>query len=78
MGIPMYASAAGILPLIEALTAKGMLMGTAISFMMAVVALSLPEAMILKRVLSVKLISIFFGTVGFGIILVGYILNIIL
>ena len=78
MGIPMYASAAGILPLVEALTAKGMLMGTAISFMMAVVALSLPEAMILKRVLSMKLIGIFFGTVGFGILLVGYIFNIIL
>ncbi|NLC27674.1 MAG: permease [Campylobacteraceae bacterium] len=78
MGIPMYASAAGILPLVEALTSKGMFMGTAISFMMAVVALSLPEAMILKRVLSVKLISIFFGTVGFGIMLVGYILNTIL
>jgi uncharacterized membrane protein YraQ (UPF0718 family) len=78
MGIPMYASAAGILPLVEALTAKGMLMGTAISFMMAVVALSLPEAMILKRVLSMKLIGIFFGTVGFGILLVGYMFNIIL
>jgi len=78
MGIPMYASAAGILPLVEALSAKGMLMGTAISFMMAVVALSLPEAMILKRVLSMKLIGIFFGTVGFGILLVGYMFNIIL
>ena len=77
-GIPMYASAAGILPLVEALTAKGMLMGTAISFMMAVVALSLPEAMILKRVLSMKLIGIFFGTVGFGILLVGFLFNIIL
>lgn len=78
MGIPMYASAAGILPLVEALTAKGMMMGTAISFMMAVVALSLPEAMILKRVLSIKLISIFFGTVGFGILMIGYLFNIIL
>jgi uncharacterized membrane protein YraQ (UPF0718 family) len=78
MGIPMYASAAGILPLVEALTAKGMLMGTAISFMMAVVALSLPEAMILKRVLSMKLIGIFFGTVGLGIFLVGILFNIIL
>jgi uncharacterized membrane protein YraQ (UPF0718 family) len=78
MGIPMYASAAGILPLVEALTAKGMLMGTAIAFMMAVVALSLPEAMILKRVLSMKLIGIFFGTVGFGILLVGFLFNMIL
>lgn len=78
MGIPMYASAAGVLPIVEALTAKGMLMGTAIAFMMAVVALSLPEAMILKRVLSMKLIGIFFGTVGFGILLVGFLFNTIL
>jgi len=78
MGIPMYSNAAGILPLIEVLTAKGMLLGTALSFMMAVVALSLPEAMILKRVLSIKLISIFFGIVGFGILFVGYLFNIIL
>ncbi|MCK9473759.1 permease [Sulfurimonas sp.] len=78
MGIPMYSSAAGILPLVEALTQKGMLLGTALSFMMAVVALSLPEAMILKRVLSMKLIAIFFGVVGFGILLVGYLFNIIL
>jgi uncharacterized membrane protein YraQ (UPF0718 family) len=78
MGIPMYSSAAGMLPLIEVLTSKGMLLGTALSFMMAVVALSLPEAMILKRVLSMKLISIFFGTVGFAILLVGFIFNAIL
>jgi uncharacterized membrane protein YraQ (UPF0718 family) len=55
-----------------------MLLGTALSFMMAVVALSLPEAMILKRVLSVKLISIFFGVVGVGILIVGYLFNAIL
>lgn len=78
MGIPMYSSAAGILPLVEVLTQKGMLLGTALSFMMAVVALSLPEAMILKRVLSLKLIAIFFGVVGFGILLVGYLFNLIL
>ncbi|CAM3906310.1 permease [Arcobacter cloacae] len=75
MGIPMYSNAAGILPLVEVLTQKGMLLGTALSFMMAVVALSLPEAMILKRVLSLKLISIFFGTVGFAILLTGYLFN---
>lgn len=75
MGIPMYSNAAGILPLVEVLTQKGMLLGTALSFMMAVVALSLPEALILKRVLSMKLISIFFGTVGFAILLTGYIFN---
>jgi uncharacterized protein len=78
MGIPMYSNAAGILPLVEVLTQKGMLLGTALSFMMAVVALSLPEAMILKRVLSLKLIGIFFGIVGFGILLVGYLFNAIL
>ncbi|PHO10838.1 hypothetical protein CPG37_03050 [Malaciobacter canalis] len=78
MGIPMYSNAAGILPLVEVLTQKGMLLGTALSFMMAVVALSLPEAMILKRVLSIKLISIFFGIVGGAILLTGYLFNAIL
>ncbi len=78
MGIPMYSNAVGILPLIEVLTQKGMLLGTALSFMMSVVALSLPEAMILKRVLSVKLISIFFFIVGCSILFVGYLFNLIL
>ena len=74
-GIPMYSNELGILPIIEVLTQKGVLIGTAISFMMAVVALSLPEAMILKRILSVKLIAIFFSIVGFSILIVGYLLN---
>ncbi|HOI83782.1 MAG TPA: permease [Campylobacterales bacterium] len=78
LGVPMYSNAAGVMPLIEVLTAKGMLMGTALSFMMAVTALSLPEAMILKRVMSIKLIGIFFGTVTLGIIGVGYLFNAIL
>lgn len=78
MGIPMYSSAAGVMPLVEVLTAKGMLLGSALSFMMAVTALSLPEAMILKRILDTKLIAIFFTIVGFGILLVGYIFNAIL
>uniref|UniRef100_UPI0040478CEC permease n=1 Tax=Aliarcobacter sp. TaxID=2321116 RepID=UPI0040478CEC len=78
MGIPMYSNAAGILPLVEVLTSKGMLLGTALSFMMAVVALSLPEAMILKRVLSLKLISIFFGIVGVSILFTGYLFNYII
>ena len=77
-GIPMYAGASTIAPLIEPLTSKGMLMGTALSFMMAVVALSLPEAMILKKVMSWRLIMLFFGIVGTGIILVGYLFNAIL
>ena len=78
MGIPMYSNAAGVMPLVEVLTSKGMLLGSALAFMMAVTALSLPEAMILKRILHVKLIAIFFGIVGFGILLVGYTFNIIL
>ncbi len=78
MGIPMYSNAAGVMPLIEVLTSKGMLLGTALSFMMAVTALSLPEAMILKKIISLKLISIFFAIVGTGIIAIGYLFNILL
>lgn len=78
MGIPMYSNAAGVMPLVEVLTSKGMLLGTALSFMMAVTALSLPEALILKKIISLKLISIFFGIVGSGIIAIGYLFNIIL
>lgn len=78
MGIPMYSNAAGVMPLVEVLTSKGMLLGTALSFMMAVTALSLPEAMILKRILHVRLIATFFGIVGLGIIGIGYIFNAIL
>lgn len=77
-GVPMYASAASVMPLIEVLTSKGMLLGTALSFMMAITALSLPEAMILKRILHVKLIATFFGIVGLGIMGVGYLFNAIL
>jgi uncharacterized membrane protein YraQ (UPF0718 family) len=71
----MYSSAAGVMPLVEVLTSKGMLLGSALAFMMAVTSLSLPEAMILKRVLHTKLILLFFSIVGFGIILVGYVFN---
>lgn len=78
MGIPMYSNAAGVMPLVEVLTQKGMLLGTALAFMMAVTALSLPEAMILKRIISLKLIALFFGIVGFGIICIGYLFNFIL
>ncbi len=78
LGIPMYSNAAGVMPLVEVLTDKGMLMGTALSFMMAITALSLPEAMILKKILHTKLIAIFFGIVGVGIICVGYLFNFIL
>lgn len=78
LGIPMYSNAAGIIPMVEALTAKGMAVGTALAFMMAVTALSLPEAIILKRILHIRLIALFFGIVGVGIIAIGYIFNSIL
>jgi len=78
MGIPMYSNAAGVMPLVEVLTSKGMLLGTALSFMMAVTALSLPEALILKKIISLKLIGIFFAIVGSGIIAIGYLFNLIL
>ena len=78
LGVPMYSNAAGVMPLVEVLTNKGMLLGTALSFMMAITALSLPEAMILKKILHVRLIGAFFGIVGFGIICIGYLFNYIL
>jgi len=77
-GIPMYSNASGVMPLIEVLTSKGMLLGTALSFMMAITALSLPEAMILKKILHTKLIVLFFSIVGFGIVCIGYLFNFIL
>lgn len=77
MGIPMYSNAAGIVPIIQALIGKGASLGTALSFMMSVIALSLPEMIILKKVLKLPLILIFVAIVGCGIILVGFIFNII-
>jgi uncharacterized membrane protein YraQ (UPF0718 family) len=78
IGIPLYSNAAGVIPLVGALTEKGVAMGTALAFMMAVTALSLPEFMILKKVMKVKLIVIFASVVGAGIIFTGYLFNIIL
>lgn len=78
LGIPMYSNAAGVIPMVEALTDKGMAIGTALAFMMAVTALSLPEAIILKRILHLRLIVLFFGIVGLSIIAIGYLFNIIL
>ena len=75
IGIPLYSNAAGVIPLISALTEKGVAMGTALSLMMAVTALSLPEFMILKRVMKTKLIIIFASVVGLGIIFTGYLFN---
>jgi uncharacterized membrane protein YraQ (UPF0718 family) len=78
IGIPLYSNAAGIIPLIGALTEKGVAMGTALSFMMAVTALSLPEFIILKKVMKTKLIVIYASIVGLGIIFTGYLFNLVL
>ena len=78
VGIPLYSNAAGVIPLVGALTEKGVAMGTSLAFMMAVTALSLPEFMILKKVMKIKLIVIFASVVGAGIIFTGYLFNFIL
>jgi len=78
LAVPMYSNASGILPVVQVLVAKGIPIGTAIAFMMGVVGLSLPEAMLLKKVMTWKLIGIFFGVVTLCIILSGYLFNIIL
>ena len=78
LAIPMYSGASGILPVVQVLVSKGIPLGTAIAFMMGVVGLSLPEAMLLKKVMTLKLIGIFFGVVTFCIIISGYVFNIIL
>ena len=78
MGVPMYSNAAGIIPAVEALIGKGAALGTALAFMMAVVALSLPEMIILRRVLKLPLIATFVGIVAVGIMLTGYLFNFIL
>ena len=78
IGIPLYSNAAGVIPLVSALTEKGVAMGTALSFMMAVTALSLPEFIILRKVMKLKLLIIFASVVGIGIIFTGYLFNLIL
>jgi uncharacterized membrane protein YraQ (UPF0718 family) len=78
LAVPLYANAAGILPVVQVLVAKGIPIGTAIAFMMAVVGLSLPEALLLKKVMTIKLIAIFFGVVTLCIIFSGYLFNLIL
>jgi uncharacterized membrane protein YraQ (UPF0718 family) len=77
IGVPMYSNAAGIIPVVQALLEKGASLGTVLAFMMSVIGLSLPETIILKKVLKVQLIVIFISIVAVGIILVGYIFNII-
>ncbi|MBK6742978.1 MAG: permease [Hydrogenophilales bacterium] len=78
LGVPMYSNAAGILPVIEALLGKGAALGTALAFMMSVIALSLPEMIILRKVLKPTLIAVFAGVVATGIMLVGFVFNAVL
>lgn len=78
LGIPLYSNVAGVIPLVQVLTEKGVQIGTALAFMMAVTGLSLPEFLILKRVMKTKLIIIFASIVGLGIIFTGYLFNFIL
>jgi uncharacterized membrane protein YraQ (UPF0718 family) len=77
IGIPMYSNAAGIIPIVQALLGKGAALGTVLAFMMAVIGLSLPETIILRRVLKPTLIAVFVGVVGTGILLVGYLFNVV-
>jgi uncharacterized membrane protein YraQ (UPF0718 family) len=75
MGVPMYSNAAGIVPIVQALLGKGAALGTVLAFMMAVIALSAPEALILRKVLSWRLIAVFFTVVASGIVATGYLFN---
>ena len=78
LAVPMYANAAGIVPVVEVFVAKSIPLGTAIAFMMAVVGLSLPEATLLKKVMTWRLIIVFFTTFTLFIILSGYMFNLLL
>ncbi|MDD2487782.1 MAG: permease [Candidatus Gracilibacteria bacterium] len=78
LGIPMYANATSIVPIIQALIVKGIPLGTGLAFMMAVVGLSLPEFLILRKIMKIKLLLTFFGIVGFFMILLGYFFNLVL
>ena len=78
VGIPMYTNAAGVIPIVEALLGKGAALGTTLAFMMSVIALSLPEMIILKQVLTLRLIAIFVAVVSAGILATGFLFNAIL
>ena len=78
MGVPMYSNAAAIIPGVQALLGKGAALGTVLAFMMSVIGLSLPEAIILRKVLKLPLIVVFFGVVAAGIMMVGFLFNLIL
>ena len=78
VGVPLYSNAAGVMPIVEALLGKGAALGSTLAFMMAVIGLSLPETVILRKVMRPKLIAAFVGVVALGILLVGYLFNAIL
>ena len=78
IGVPMYTNAAGIIPIVQALLAKGAALGTVLAFMMSVIALSLPEMIILRKVLKVRLIATFASVVATGILIVGFVFNAVL
>jgi hypothetical protein len=78
IGVPLYSNAAGTIPIIQALVEKGMPMGTALAFMMSIVAISTPEMIILRKVIKPKLIAIFVGIVSVAIVLIGYLFNAVL
>ena len=75
IGIPIYSNAAGIIPVVEALLSKGAALGTTLAFMMSVIALSFPEMVILRKVMTARLIAVFVGVVAAGILAVGYLFN---
>jgi len=77
IGVPLYSNAAGTIPVVQALFSKGLALGTTLAFMMAVTALSLPEFIILRKVLKPRLLLTYFGTVAAGIIIIGYLFNLI-
>lgn len=77
-GIPMYTNAAGVIPIVQALLAKGAALGTVLAFMMSVIGLSLPEMVILRKVLKIRLIATFVSVVACGILIVGYVFNAVL
>lgn len=78
LGVPLYSNAAGIIPIVHALLEKGAALGTVLAFMMSVIGLSLPEVIILRKVLKVRLIGVFVGVVTLGILLVGYLFNLLI
>jgi len=75
VGIPIYAGCSTLVPIVFALVAQGVPLGTALAFMMGIAGLSLPEAIMLKKIMTMKLLVLFFGTVAVGIILIGYLFN---